>query len=643
MNLQEIRSQYPQYNDMSDGQLADAFHSKFYSDMDRGEFNKAIGYKPKGFNHEAEAKRTGGRVFRNLSAAGASMIDLGLLAPKTIASGVEVGAEALGFEGSPVEKFAEKIRTTPPLRDQVLAGIDSVTNDTLKPRGLMDKTFDFASEIAVPSTILGKTQMAARKAPTILDAVKTALNPVQTLDDYATTLAPKTVQGGGLVRLSKGEITQDFADQELEELARKGILGEGALKKADIFDVQRQQDLAEASTGILGRNVSGNVYDSVQDAADIATKQRAKLKLFVDKAYAKAREAGKGVQFDSKLVKEGMYDNLIEDLSAQGLKPNAKRAPIADDILQELKTATKGTKTVKLEALEGWRTNATAQANSRALSGTPEGTSLKAMVKGYDNFMQELADAAISEGDDVAISAFKKARGLRARLGKLYEQNKIVDDVTTGAIETPEQLVQKLIGAGKLNGNKVSGNTAKQLIKASRGKSEETRQSLQDALLSRMLTRSKGDALIPGTETKAVSFKKLETNLGDLLDDNATLAKEVFGDEKIKTLRQLQRDLTRMNKRPGIVNNSNSANIFLRAMQGAGGFAKRHLPLVGTVDDFVVKPMSGASSAQKAGAAFDEPQKIIAKLEADLAKSSRAPVMSSIFGGTLATAATNQQ
>lgn len=42
-SLAEIRQQYPQYEDMSDRQLADALHKKFYSDMDRAEFDQKMG------------------------------------------------------------------------------------------------------------------------------------------------------------------------------------------------------------------------------------------------------------------------------------------------------------------------------------------------------------------------------------------------------------------------------------------------------------------------------------------------------------------------------------------------------------------------------------------------------------------------
>jgi hypothetical protein len=41
--IQEIRQQYPDYNDMSDEQLAGALHTKFYSDMPREQFNAKIG------------------------------------------------------------------------------------------------------------------------------------------------------------------------------------------------------------------------------------------------------------------------------------------------------------------------------------------------------------------------------------------------------------------------------------------------------------------------------------------------------------------------------------------------------------------------------------------------------------------------
>lgn len=43
MNIKEIRQKYPQYNDMSDTEFADAFHSKYYSDIPKEDFYKTLG------------------------------------------------------------------------------------------------------------------------------------------------------------------------------------------------------------------------------------------------------------------------------------------------------------------------------------------------------------------------------------------------------------------------------------------------------------------------------------------------------------------------------------------------------------------------------------------------------------------------
>ncbi len=41
--IAEVRQKYPQYSDMSDGDLAGALHAKYYSDMPRAEFDKKVG------------------------------------------------------------------------------------------------------------------------------------------------------------------------------------------------------------------------------------------------------------------------------------------------------------------------------------------------------------------------------------------------------------------------------------------------------------------------------------------------------------------------------------------------------------------------------------------------------------------------
>lgn len=75
MTLAEIRKKYPQYNDLSDQQLADAFHSKFYADIPRAEFDQQIGLKPSMASRFFDAARPESSV----AAFGASAVNSALL------------------------------------------------------------------------------------------------------------------------------------------------------------------------------------------------------------------------------------------------------------------------------------------------------------------------------------------------------------------------------------------------------------------------------------------------------------------------------------------------------------------------------------------------------------------------------------
>ena len=59
--LAEIRAQYPQYNDMSDEQLGQALHRKFYSDMPYGEFAQRVGLEAKSAEPDGPILEIGGR------------------------------------------------------------------------------------------------------------------------------------------------------------------------------------------------------------------------------------------------------------------------------------------------------------------------------------------------------------------------------------------------------------------------------------------------------------------------------------------------------------------------------------------------------------------------------------------------------
>lgn len=61
--IAEIRAQYPQYQDLSDQQLADALHTKFYSDMPRAEFDQKVGLTPASPDTPPAGARPGSREY----------------------------------------------------------------------------------------------------------------------------------------------------------------------------------------------------------------------------------------------------------------------------------------------------------------------------------------------------------------------------------------------------------------------------------------------------------------------------------------------------------------------------------------------------------------------------------------------------
>jgi len=72
--IQEIRQQYPQYNDMNDQQLADSLHAKFYSDMPKEQFYSKVGLG------SSEQNETAGNYWHNPITRGLADVAAGMTA-----------------------------------------------------------------------------------------------------------------------------------------------------------------------------------------------------------------------------------------------------------------------------------------------------------------------------------------------------------------------------------------------------------------------------------------------------------------------------------------------------------------------------------------------------------------------------------
>lgn len=91
MNIEEVRQQYPQYKDMSDSQLADALHTKFYSDMPKDQFYAKVGVKA-----ERPAATTGERAQAGLGGVNRGIAGLAGLPMDTSENIINLGLAGVG-------------------------------------------------------------------------------------------------------------------------------------------------------------------------------------------------------------------------------------------------------------------------------------------------------------------------------------------------------------------------------------------------------------------------------------------------------------------------------------------------------------------------------------------------------------------
>lgn len=109
--LSDIRSEYPQYEDLSDKELADKLHARFYSDMDRAEFDSKVGLSAKETPSDLSA------IPRGFMSSGAGLLNLAGPGVKALYSGLvgdeEAKKEALGRFAARQQEIEAKYPQTP--------------------------------------------------------------------------------------------------------------------------------------------------------------------------------------------------------------------------------------------------------------------------------------------------------------------------------------------------------------------------------------------------------------------------------------------------------------------------------------------------------------------------------------------------
>lgn len=266
-----------------------------------------------------EFQRMLGRAGRNVAAAAGGAADLGLLPLKTLASGAEVGLEALGLEGSGVERFAERVRTTPPMREAVLGMIDEPTGGQLQPRGAIESITDFAVEIGAPTgAVLGKLSaiekqkdmfdMVRKSDPRIGEAIRQVAfdDPDEALSAIIKAksqgLYDEAEKAGGAL----GEtVVEDFLTKVTRAIKRKTEAGAMVAGKDDAADA-----LLDRLSTLRGKRLS---LDEAKDIDEVLGEMMTK-DTFINSATGKLNASGRKVSRVQDALRETIENALPDDI-----------------------------------------------------------------------------------------------------------------------------------------------------------------------------------------------------------------------------------------------------------------------------------------------------------------------------------------
>lgn len=557
--LAEFRTQNPQYNDMPDAALADALHSKYYSDVPRGEFFKQVGV--------ASAQIPGAENVTSLPPKPVSMQDrlMGLVETPAIVAG-EVGrmvttpvarmfGEAYGGYGTPQGKEmgqkAAQVTSQQFYQPRTETGPDIVNQlgkalSALPPTyGALGNKLSVLTPAAVSQTKAIVTPAAISTQQRLAQALSS--NEPQMVGMGAASTNPALMRQERALQqnipLTKGEQLQDFGllkresdlPKENPELA-KGLTEFKQKQKESIL--RRFQQMADQTGAEYADPTAYRKVGSLVDNALVKEFDAKELK--VNKAYEAARNAGETKQVVStEPLEQWLATNAPEAISVPAINTIGAK-------LEQLKKAKNGQ--VTIDDLE----NLYKSAGQLGEAGKPSGLFMK-QVKGVINEMTEGA------GGDL----YRAARAQRAELGKEFENTYRVAKLlgTRGGYADRAVALDDVFSHVVLDGSLEEMRTVTKLLKKGGSQGQQAYAELQGQtiqyLKDQLTKNAKGD----------LSFAKLKTAI-DTLDREDKLV-YMFGKQGRQTLIDVRDTIQDALVKPeGAVNYSNTGSVITKYLDG---------------------------------------------------------------------------
>jgi hypothetical protein len=389
LNIQEVRAKYPQYEDLSDKQLLDSLHGKYYSDMPIEEF-----YSSTGFGMEQRSQALPPLTKRQQAADLLKSAPSALYKGASFVPGMAGDIEKLGqtflpeWMTKPVIGGDRPVQVFPTSKD-IRSGVEVLLPDLkelgkYKPQTSLGKFTQTVGEFATPG-LLGKTKAASKLGVQLGaggGAVYEGVEQATGSPSAATaTSIPAMLTAGFLAGPSKAaklaeRALKDIPETELlkaidlEEAAR--ISGIKLLPGETIDDkmaAQLVEDILKTDRG------SSYIYETIRnrpnevktilnkkanEIADMPESQRAVFKMIEDtakttinkaktKRTSESQKAGYKVSNDESLSPNQVLDvidnvdNIIKTQTSPNSPNRAKLLQIRKQLIEK-ETKVKGQK-----------------------------------------------------------------------------------------------------------------------------------------------------------------------------------------------------------------------------------------------------------------------------------------------------------
>lgn len=426
-----------------------------------------------------------------------------------------------------------------------------------------------AQRVADKANIKSRVAKISERYGTKPDAQKTASSPIEAMEATAPIVETSLIQRAGeIFPKTAGQATQNPDLQRLEAEAIAGVISPQA-QSAGLQAVATQQKSVKSFLDKIGGKIeTGRDINGLVDDVSRTIKDKYKLiKGEVNSAYDLARSAsstGKGVQISRDDIRNGLWKS-VGDIRREA-QYDVSEMPAAKKVIKRLANYSKSNGNITntfLGDMENWRKMATNAARDKA--GSSEGRFLSQMVRKYDDFMEATAANAADEGDKQAIKAFRDAVLKRAEMGRLFERNKFVEDLSKGTLSVDDAR-NRLLGTGAIKGKKDMANTLDAIIKAAGDEGQNVIRDLQNAFIKRIAERSQ-NGYIAGTNETKYALGKMKTELENLFVGQSEFAEKLFGKDSVSLARQAVKELDLMSKKQAATQNySGSGYTMIRGL-----------------------------------------------------------------------------